>query len=1094
MSEIVVDDIIYKIEDEELPEISYYEIITIDEMIKDNPTFIAFSRDEIFNELYDFFKNSNKADALVDMFYKDKTTDIRNYVFVADAVKDNMKCLEQDIDAFIKKIMKINKERPYNEGKEDKNKYYFALAYDAGSKNIRLKPYMKTTIELQDTQKNINIFYPVTESDDTNIPIMAAYYKAPVSCQDDYMSQKVISHLEKPIAFNYAQSEGYTDINKLIAVVKPKMKTILEKLELDKNDYDLDYNHLDGILKRFNTSLEDINTEDFGLLREHLEDILKIKPYDIKYKKFKIKEVEIKDNKKEFYNKLQNIIQLLSFSDKTREDYELLISKLQDDKINVNAPPLLYNNINDIINAVSNNQISLEEVIDNLDANRKVLVLDNAIHTIRNITQNDVASISVMLGELTEKFKQLQKGAKDIFNFHFIELYEDIKEIKEGNDYSNYEGVPDIFKNAPNFEGAVDDMEDGDTIKVGENRRNQIDLEKYWLSIKYKDNVGFTELLKIVVLLFSKIQDTAKLPLNFELLCDELHKYFAGVPSKFYLLEMLLKANDIKEPDEYIKEVIKINPIDALAPNTLVSEEIARFVQQCNKVFCNHLFQMVYTGLAWWSIQIQTDILNDVLIFDDNQYTYIDIWSLDGIPLKDGSSSKHGVLAYLAAITEDIMAEDVYTVPEKLLKECMATVEITYKEVIQKLRNDFKGFEKRKVNKGTETYTQLLDTIKGRKQDRLLNDYINALMYMPSYKFQKVHKFLLGCCLQQIGKEFIVDSDLKGKYRKDMKPRDDLMAAKKKYAKVRETNKTRYPMYVPFVTENKDDNDKDDTVEYVKPEIIEHKVNKNVEDWFDNMKGVSPLLPKNYIDMFSNGTKQASEHAIRFIQIFCKTSGNKHVDFQEMFSKVSYVSVLKIICTHLQKYPYANEEEQILLQNAIECINQMLKHLQTLNECIDQYNKQDIMRIREFVTARALCLPCNPDLAQNNMLHASVAVSSNFVHAYTSNLFTALIKYMKMVKMPTVEENVAFINEIREKNKKETLAIMNTKTRDERELMNTLKKIGLKYDEDGDEKPKINPEMNDIPDDAGEEDFIKPAEDNDNDDNLDEDNYGFLYS
>ena len=53
MTDIIVDNVVYQLEDEELPEVSYYEIITLDEMIKENPTFIAFSREEIFNELFD---------------------------------------------------------------------------------------------------------------------------------------------------------------------------------------------------------------------------------------------------------------------------------------------------------------------------------------------------------------------------------------------------------------------------------------------------------------------------------------------------------------------------------------------------------------------------------------------------------------------------------------------------------------------------------------------------------------------------------------------------------------------------------------------------------------------------------------------------------------------------------------------------------------------------------------------------------------------------------------------------------------------------------------------------------------------------------
>jgi hypothetical protein len=42
----------FKYEDEELDEIDYYEIVSYDEIIKFNPTFVAFSNEEIYNYLF----------------------------------------------------------------------------------------------------------------------------------------------------------------------------------------------------------------------------------------------------------------------------------------------------------------------------------------------------------------------------------------------------------------------------------------------------------------------------------------------------------------------------------------------------------------------------------------------------------------------------------------------------------------------------------------------------------------------------------------------------------------------------------------------------------------------------------------------------------------------------------------------------------------------------------------------------------------------------------------------------------------------------------------------------------------------------------
>ena len=92
--------------------------------------------------------------------------------------------------------------------------------------------------------------------------------------------------------------------------------------------------------------------------------------------------IKITNHKLEFFNKLNNINSLLNFSDKTKADYELLISKLQDEKIDTNAVPLLYNNINDIVNALMNRDVEIDDILHNFSINRKILIIDNSINNL----------------------------------------------------------------------------------------------------------------------------------------------------------------------------------------------------------------------------------------------------------------------------------------------------------------------------------------------------------------------------------------------------------------------------------------------------------------------------------------------------------------------------------------------------------------------------------------------------------------------------------------------------------------------------------------------------------------------------------------
>ena len=116
-----------------------------------------------------------------------------------------------------------------------------------------------------------------------------------------------------------------------------------------------------------------------------------------------------------------------------------------------------------------------------------------------------------MLDHLTYRFTRVKELMKDIFEYHFIDFYHDIKEIKAANDYSQYDGIPDIYKNDGKYDGAGDANEDDEDFDLSDTKLNKATLEKYWLSIKYKESHGFVEMLKIILMILSKVQDKAKL-------------------------------------------------------------------------------------------------------------------------------------------------------------------------------------------------------------------------------------------------------------------------------------------------------------------------------------------------------------------------------------------------------------------------------------------------------------------------------------------------------------------------------------------------------------------------------------------------------
>lgn len=1072
---IVIDSLSYIIDDEELNDIDYYEILTMEEIIKDNPTFLAFSREEISDELNNFFNDRNKADTLSDLFYKKTSKDIRNYVFVADAEKHDNECMYDHVLSYVSKMNTMSKLQ-YNVSQKDKNKFTFALSYDTDSKKIRLKPHMRTTIEISDSKDGIqfNIFYPVFGDDDTNIPIIAAYYKQPTATVDDFLSKKVVSHLKKPQLLNYVSSEAYSDIDKLLKVVKPKMKFILDNFQDDDDNYDLDHNHLNNLLQSFDTSLEEINVNDFQQLKDHLQPLLDIVPVENKYNKYKNQPLNVANSRLEFYNKLQAITGILDISDKTKEDYEKLIVTLHDEKLNINAPLLLYNNINDIVKAIADNVVDIEDIIANIEANRKVIVIENALKVIKGLTQNNIDEITELLNDLTYRFSNLKNITKDLYQLHFMDFYEDIKEIKEANDYSQYDGIPDVYRNDQNFEG-MDKKDDLDENDVDISKIQLISLEKYWLSTLYSNEKGFVELLQFMLPIVSKISDIAKIPINYDLLCNELFKHFSGIPTKYNILYEILKNQEIIIPDSQIRDYVKIKPIVAISDND-DDDVMVIYVKECNKLFMETFNKCLYTILGWWSLQIYDDYVKGNSIVEENEFppAFYDRWSFDGLPISD--DKKKGILVYLSAITDDLMKEErVYQVTDDTIKNTMVIINDTFGTEIKYLREKKKNI---KANKGTETSKTLLNAIKESTSDKYVNEYINALLYMPGYKYKKTHKFLLGCCLQKIGKDFSPYKDLEEKNRKD------LMIAMKKYSKDRDNVKIGSKMYYPSDESNEDVQQYTETTEYFIPYIDEQKEDENdVDEWLKNMIDKSIIMPSKIMTVLEKNIKKGEEFTNQYLTIFCKSAGSK---FENIFAyEINHINIIRIICTTMQKYKIENENEKLLIHSAIEIMNGILEDIHILGSIVDDYNKKDIKIIKDLILARCLCLPFDPHEAtkNNNILVSQMETGRGFVLQLCKSIYQSVFSYIRNTQMPTEEDNINFMNSLREHDKNKKLAFLNNKTQEERDLHAQMKKIGIEYDDDVDRDNEGQIEIG--YDEEGEDEFMMEDEEELDDEYLD---------
>jgi len=1064
--------------EEELDEVEYLQILSLDEMIKDNPSFIAFSREEIFNELFMFFKQTNKADMVSDMFFRHSNkTDIRDFVFVGDVSFR----FPEEIDDFLKEMKALTKMQ-YQTSQKGKNKLWSILSYDSDSKRLKLKPYTKTTIEV--LHKSFNVYYPISNEDNVYIPIMACYFKRPVCSTKDYLSQKVLAFMDKPELLNNTYTQSFIDVQALLDAVNPKVQQIIDSVQfnIEKENFNMDYNNIEAIFAMFNSSFDDINLQDFELVKKHLDThIANIKPDVISYKKYSQKKlIGFQNEKLDFYSKLESILNLIDVSDKKKEDYERLISLLKEERINLNVVPLLYNNISDIINATVNNDIPLEQIIENISLNRERIIIDNLIVTLNDFLKYNQENIRNKISLASSRFTNIKDKFHDLFHLNFIDLYSDIEEIKLGNNQDVYDGIPynyNSFEGNPEMNEDVYHEFDIDIV------RPTTVIEKYWLALKFKNEKGFVEMLRIVLPMLQKVENVSKLSLDYDGLCNTLYTKFSSIPTKTHIITENFKKHGVNVDIEDIMNLAKISPNVVLNINFDKGKDI----KESNLQFLDIIYSVCFHSLAWWSLRIQQEIINDTLMFDENaiQIDYLDKWSVDGLPIKD---SNDGVLVYLATIFEDVMKDvELYKVAPDIISNTMKMINSTFSEEIQKIKSDSIKIKK-KINKGDTSRQTLKDRITEMNSDRkkinkvyfekLLIEYIDALIYMPSYKFKKNHKFLLGCCIQKIGEDFIPYSDF------TLSKRTDLLSAKQSYAKKRKTNNSSYPLY--YIPKKEKDIEHSDVFRLP---TIQKKEETKVETWLENMKEVSPLLPNNIISFLQNGSKDEVRLSVSYIQMLTKTSGHgSKTDLKDKIfgHYINHTNILIILSSLFEKMAseLENVNEKELVSSARICISSFLINLKDLSKLSEEYNTKTIRRIKDYILTRALCLPFNPDISNNDILKPSIDVSNGFVSLITKKIYNTVLTYLNNIGMPTQEENTDFVNKIRETYKNKTLSRMNKLSQDERSVYDQLKKIGFKY-EDDEVQTDVNINAETDYEQEGEKEFAMVGEDVQDDDYFD---------
>jgi hypothetical protein len=936
------------------------------------------------------------------------------------------------------------------------------------------------------------------------LPILGAYYKIPTATVNDYMYAKIASHLLNSVNTNYKPvGAAEADICDLIKNTRPDIAMIIKEINSNKEAFYLDYSNINNIFKKYDYSLDFITEKDLTILTDALYSIIK----DEKERKsgaqrpFKIRAPVLIAKKLTFYDNIEKVLKVINLSPQVKSFLEKtkdIILKYKSDIIQSEVIALKNYNVYDIIQQINQNAITIEEIIEEVKLTIKTINTDNALETI-----NDILEAEANLGDIKEGCEAVRRdfvySREHIFDYDkdgkkYVISKRENKAISDGNDIDNYEGlqddddiIDDENKGIANGDGGGDNGGgdnggDGGVSGGAVNAiNNNYDINRYIANIHFRNEKGFIEILRIILELIKKVNDIANVDIDYDALSNHIFKKYSSILTitryEIYLKKLKKLKMNIDDTKKSAKKYAERQPlylelcltynknnldkrhkwyedIKKAVAEDFIDKAHIEIVKTANKEFVAAINSIFYEAICFWVVDTQENILKNNITLNAN---FLNPRHIDTLNSK-------GLLYYIIEVITDHFklsggsggSDD---------NEYMINTEALQKTLSNIIKNAYK-------DKGEAILNELLTKKNMDAKNRCSVDkhrytdeeqyYIDKLLMTPNNnsKYEKIHKYIQGCCLRKLEANFNDTADFDS----------EIIKLKEHYSKVNLNNKERDTRYTPpkakkgkAVAKGNDDSDDADIyanevrdkvkdIKYVikKPFVYNFK-NYGVDEWLEEMRDKSPLLPSILIDNIKNYNIDAVKNSItdnikRLKNIKNNISGDflncEHINYKEILlniCKILYVSG----GSGSSGSGNGNEVLQEKVMKSIKDIKKMSKHLYNLNKSYNDDDADIVKIVNLAVIANALN---SPDLlgVEN--------IPKKFIADKADKLYEYLKDYLEgdYNKFLSPEEITVFLNKKREEYKITKLKQNEDLDVEQHEIRRQMKAAGIKdaYNED----------------------------------------------
>jgi hypothetical protein len=804
----------------QVPDITVRHLITIDEMLANNPTFLAFTEKEIASLLTTLL-NVNSTDACDfedDKLLRQKTAGL---VKLHSAVLNQKKgVLPTNILPFVEATVKHTDNTFVTSlsstltiadyEARQKAQGELAFPYDVESSvGPATAPVPKPTdfvMSLDEDEVQIGV---ITEFDKNDLPISGfVTMNKYESYENDYLRERVQGSSRMWKQPKIERVVKSSDFKACILPFNEVLDTITELPTI---------HHLDKLLSLYTLTAEQVTS-----LVEKLEKIAELTSSTSATEETnptkQSKQSKPADHSKSGFEANRQAALLTRLKDRMTLQFASVEAKAKLDAKSkaltdmINSMPPVFGTVsdsgmfNDLVAAFDANQSTLIEQLKMAREKEKHGLVVDFVRSMVALLQKDTFGES---DNITTKFDNTFRRtlmAKDAFAVEsnprqFVDTYNEVADVRKGSDDSKYMGdmnddntyqVDTLYKmSMPSSAQTV-----GSTITApvlsapGSDKSDQ--LSKYITTTTTTDiPEGVREVLVPVVIMLEQILSASGLPIVMDEILTTLSQ-MTPVMSRAATIKSVLADANLDDIDiNIVRALVTFISTSASTPSAAleaamnmyanIPEEFGSAFASANSAFKKSVKQALLRAIALWTMQIQTASLNgqNVLELSQGMVSCIQFWAPYGPPL---ASAEQGAMVYLCAIASELSASSPPTsVWKTSLSQgsSMGRAEIMsgvlallkdggdFAESADMLKTAFDAVEKGDKKIAIDLMAQKdLDQVMMvapalRNPTSVLAKYHNVLLMLPRvYRKDKSALMYPGCCVQKVGTMYAPDKDI----------------------------------------------------------------------------------------------------------------------------------------------------------------------------------------------------------------------------------------------------------------------------------------------------------------------------------------------